>query len=111
MTVEVKFESLENIANAPLAELSEVNGVGEVIGIAVKEWFSEEWHKEIVVLLREQRGHRFAVRDAPDGLGEQEGHRQLADLAAGLGRVGQRDGVGDDDLIQLRAGDALDGRA
>ena len=43
-----EFKSLENIANAPLEKLSEVNGVGEVIGIAVKEWFSEQWHKEIV---------------------------------------------------------------
>lgn len=43
-----EFKSLENIANAPIEKLSEVNGVGEVIGIAVKEWFSEEWHKEIV---------------------------------------------------------------
>jgi DNA ligase (NAD+) len=43
-----EFKSLENIANSPLGKLSEVNGVGEVIGIAVKEWFSEDWHKEIV---------------------------------------------------------------
>ena len=43
-----EFKSLENIANSPLEKLSEVNGVGEVIGIAVKEWFSEDWHKEIV---------------------------------------------------------------
>ena len=43
-----EFKSIENIANAKIEKLSEVNGVGEVIGIAVKEWFSEDWHKEIV---------------------------------------------------------------
>ena len=43
-----EFKSIENIANAKLEKLSEVAGVGEVIGIAVKEWFSEDWHKEIV---------------------------------------------------------------
>jgi len=43
-----EFKSIENIANAKIEKLSEVVGVGEVIGIAVKEWFSEDWHKEIV---------------------------------------------------------------
>jgi DNA ligase (NAD+) len=43
-----EFKSIENIANAKIEKLSEVSGVGEVIGIAVKEWFSEDWHKEIV---------------------------------------------------------------
>ncbi len=43
-----EFKSIENIANAKIEKLSEVSGVGEVIGIAVKEWFSEHWHKEIV---------------------------------------------------------------
>ncbi len=43
-----EFKSIENIANAKIEKLSEVAGVGEVIGIAVKEWFSEDWHKEIV---------------------------------------------------------------
>jgi DNA ligase (NAD+) len=43
-----EFKSIQEIANAPLDKLSEVNGVGEVIGIAVKEWFSDDWHKEIV---------------------------------------------------------------
>ncbi len=43
-----EFKSIENIANAKIEKLSEVSGLGEVIGIAVKEWFSEDWHKEIV---------------------------------------------------------------
>ncbi len=43
-----EFRTLENIANAKSETLASVNGVGEVIGIAVKEWFSESWHKEIV---------------------------------------------------------------
>ncbi|MEY3469984.1 MAG: ligase [Actinomycetota bacterium] len=43
-----EFKSIENIANSKIEKLSEVSGVGEVIGIAVKEWFSEDWHKEIV---------------------------------------------------------------
>ena len=50
---------------------------------------------EIIVLLREQRRHRLAVADATDRLGEQERHRQLADLLARLRFLAQRDRVGD----------------
>ena len=43
---------------------------------------------EVVVLLREQRRDRFAVGNAADRLGKQEGHRQLADLGDLPGRIG-----------------------
>jgi hypothetical protein len=66
---------------------------------------------EVVVLFRKEGGDRFAVGNAADGLGEQEGHRQLADLLAGLAGVGQRQRVGDDDFVERRILDAFDGRA
>lgn len=42
------FGSLEAIRAASVAELSEVEGVGETIADALSEWFEEEWHREIV---------------------------------------------------------------
>src|SRR5690625_500569 len=55
-----------------------------------------------------QRTDRLAEGDAPDGLGQQLGHRQLADLVAGAQLGGQRQGVGDDQLVQLRSVDVVD---
>ncbi len=42
------FGSLDAIRSASVAELSEVEGVGETIAVAVTEWFELEWHREIV---------------------------------------------------------------
>ncbi|NLE79844.1 MAG: NAD-dependent DNA ligase LigA [Rhodococcus sp.] len=43
-----EFGSLERIRSATLEELAEVDGVGATIATAVVEWFSVEWHREIV---------------------------------------------------------------
>lgn len=42
------FGNLDAIAQASIEELSEIDGVGNVIAESVREWFNEPWHKEIV---------------------------------------------------------------
>jgi DNA ligase (NAD+) len=42
------FGSIDAIANAQRDELAAVDGVGEVIADAVIEWFSTDWHRDIV---------------------------------------------------------------
>jgi len=42
------FGSIEAIAKASAEELAAVDGVGQVIGEAVVEWFAEAWHREII---------------------------------------------------------------
>ena len=42
------FGSIEAIAQATVDELAEIDGVGEVIAESIKEWFSIDWHQEIV---------------------------------------------------------------
>lgn len=43
-----EFRSLDAIQNAPLDELSNVEGVGSVIAESVVDWFKVKWHQEIV---------------------------------------------------------------
>ena len=42
------FGSLEKIGSTPAQELAEVDGVGGVIAESIVEWFTIDWHKEIV---------------------------------------------------------------
>ena len=46
------FGSIEAIAKATVDELAEIDGVGEVIAESIKEWFSIDWHQEIVLKWR-----------------------------------------------------------
>ncbi|MEY3407994.1 MAG: NAD-dependent ligase LigA, partial [Actinomycetota bacterium] len=43
-----KFKSLDAIRAADLEEISELEGVGPEISIALKQWFEVDWHVEIV---------------------------------------------------------------
>jgi len=43
-----KFGSIENIRSATTEELSNTEGVGEIIAVSIKEWFEEEWHQQII---------------------------------------------------------------
>ncbi len=43
-----EFKSIENIKNAPVQQLAEIDGVGEVIAQSITEWFSEKWHQKII---------------------------------------------------------------
>ncbi len=42
------FGSMDAIRAASEEELAQVDGVGSTIAVAVKEWFAEDWHQEIV---------------------------------------------------------------
>ena len=42
------FADLEDIANADVEVLARVDGVGRIIGEAVKEWFAVDWHRAVV---------------------------------------------------------------
>ncbi|MDO5050045.1 MAG: NAD-dependent DNA ligase LigA [Actinomycetaceae bacterium] len=42
------YDSVDEIANAPLDDLAQIDGVGTVIGEAIVEWFKEDWHQEVV---------------------------------------------------------------
>jgi DNA ligase (NAD+) len=43
-----KFGSIENIRNASIDDLANVEGVGAVIAESINEWFSEKWHQKII---------------------------------------------------------------
>src|SRR5687768_4435671 len=66
----------------------------------------------IVVLLEklfyEKRTDGFLGIDAQYRLGDQPGHRELPYLLAGARLVAKRNGVGHHQLVDVRAGDALD---
>ena len=42
------FGSMEKIAFAPAEKLADIDGVGETIAESIVEWFTIDWHKEIV---------------------------------------------------------------
>jgi DNA ligase (NAD+) len=42
------FGSMDRIRAASEEELAHVDGVGPTIAVALKEWFAEDWHREIV---------------------------------------------------------------
>ncbi|MFE5595788.1 NAD-dependent DNA ligase LigA [Streptomyces sp. NPDC056549] len=70
-----EFRSLERIEQASEEELAAVDGVGGIIAAAVKQWFSEEWHREIV---RKWRAAGVSLED--EGAGEDLGPRPLEGL-------------------------------
>ncbi|MFJ6575828.1 NAD-dependent DNA ligase LigA [Streptomyces sp. NPDC004290] len=70
-----EFRSLERIEQASEEELAAVDGVGGIIAAAVKQWFSEEWHREIV---RKWRAAGVTLED--EGAGEDQGPRPLEGL-------------------------------
>ena len=62
------FGSLDAIAEASVEDLAAVDGVGPVVAQAVHEWFSEDWHREVVEKWR-RGGVRLA--DEPVDVGPQ----------------------------------------
>ncbi|MFI8520488.1 NAD-dependent DNA ligase LigA [Streptomyces sp. NPDC085481] len=70
-----EFRSLERIEQASEEELAAVDGVGGIIAAAVKQWFAEEWHREIV---RKWRAAGVSFED--EGAGEEQGPRALDGL-------------------------------
>ncbi|GAA3719617.1 NAD-dependent DNA ligase LigA [Streptomyces tremellae] len=70
-----EFRSVERIEQASEEELAAVEGVGPTIAASLKDWFAEDWHREI---LRKWRA--AGVRMEEESSGEDEGPRPLDGL-------------------------------
>ncbi|MFK4069326.1 NAD-dependent DNA ligase LigA [Streptomyces sp. NPDC029674] len=70
-----EFRSIDRIEQATEEELATTEGVGPTIAASLKQWFAEEWHREI---LRKWRA--AGVRMEEESSGEDEGPRPLAGL-------------------------------
>ncbi|MFF1378057.1 NAD-dependent DNA ligase LigA [Streptomyces sp. NPDC058308] len=70
-----EFRSIDRIEQATEKELSDVAGVGPIIAASLKQWFTEEWHREI---LRKWRA--AGVRMEEEASGADEGPRPLEGL-------------------------------
>ncbi|MGB8943902.1 MAG: NAD-dependent DNA ligase LigA [Streptomyces sp.] len=70
-----EFRSVDRIEQATEEELAAVEGVGPTIAASLKQWFEEDWHREI---LRKWRA--AGVRMEEEGGGEDEGPRPLEGL-------------------------------
>lgn len=70
-----EFRSIDRIEQATEEELATTEGVGPIIAASLKEWFAEDWHREI---LRKWRA--AGVRMEDERSGEDEGPRPLEGL-------------------------------
>ncbi|MFE0031857.1 NAD-dependent DNA ligase LigA [[Kitasatospora] papulosa] len=70
-----QFRSVERIDEASEEELAAADGVGPIIAASVKQWFAEDWHREILRKWREA-----GVRMEDEGAGEDQGPRPLEGL-------------------------------
>ncbi|MGA4851521.1 NAD-dependent DNA ligase LigA [Streptomyces sp. G5(2025)] len=70
-----EFRSIDRIEQATEEELATTEGVGPVIAASLKQWFAEEWHREI---LRKWRA--AGVRMEEESSGEDESPRPLEGL-------------------------------
>ncbi|WP_235438086.1 NAD-dependent DNA ligase LigA [Kitasatospora griseola] len=66
-----EFRDLERIFEADETELAAVEGVGPTIARSIKEWYAEEWHREILRKWKDA-GVRFT-----EEAGEEQGERPL----------------------------------
>ncbi|MFG2758847.1 NAD-dependent DNA ligase LigA [Streptomyces wuyuanensis] len=93
-----EFRSIERIEQASEEELAAVEGVGPTIAASVKQWFDEDWHREI---LRKWRA--AGVRMEEEGSGEDEGPRPLEGLTVVVtGTLGNHTRDGAKDALQSR---------
>ncbi|MGV9247402.1 NAD-dependent DNA ligase LigA [Streptomyces sp. NPDC003710] len=69
------FRSIDRIDQATEEELKNTDGVGEIVARSVKEWFAEDWHREII-----RKWKAAGVRMEDEGSGEDEGPRPLEGL-------------------------------
>ncbi|MET9735337.1 NAD-dependent DNA ligase LigA [Streptomyces sp. NPDC006458] len=70
-----EFRSIDRIQQATEEELTAVDGVGGIVAQALKEWFAEDWHQEIL-----RKWKAAGVRMEEEGSGEDEGPRPLEGL-------------------------------
>ncbi|MER6612841.1 NAD-dependent DNA ligase LigA [Streptomyces xantholiticus] len=69
-----EFRSVERIEQATEEELAATDGVGPIIAAALKQWFAEDWHREIL------RKWRAAGVRMEEEAGQDEGPRPLEGL-------------------------------
>ncbi|MFJ9682863.1 NAD-dependent DNA ligase LigA [Streptomyces sp. NPDC101194] len=70
-----QFRSIDRIDEASEQELAEADGVGPIIAASVKQWFAEDWHREIL-----RKWRQAGVRMEDEGAGEDVGPRPLEGL-------------------------------
>ncbi|MFD4944246.1 NAD-dependent DNA ligase LigA [Streptomyces sp. NPDC058239] len=70
-----QFRSIDRIDEATEQQLADADGVGPIIAASVKQWFAEDWHREILRKWREA-----GVRMEDEGAGEEVGPRPLEGL-------------------------------
>ncbi|MEU0194400.1 NAD-dependent DNA ligase LigA [Streptomyces afghaniensis] len=70
-----EFRSIERIDQATEEELAVTEGVGPTIAASLKQWFAEDWHREII-----RKWKAAGVRMEEEGTGEDEGPRPLEGL-------------------------------
>ncbi|MEV3870608.1 NAD-dependent DNA ligase LigA [Streptomyces sp. NPDC049906] len=70
-----EFRSVDRLAEATEAQLKATDGVAGTTAAAVREWFAEEWHQEIV-----RKWKAAGARMEDSSAGEDEGPRPLAGL-------------------------------
>ncbi|MFD4575917.1 NAD-dependent DNA ligase LigA [Streptomyces sp. NPDC058417] len=70
-----EFRSIDRIEQATEEELAATDGVGGIIAASLKEWFAEDWHREII-----RKWRAAGVRMEEEGSGEDEGPRPLEGL-------------------------------
>ncbi|MGW5094523.1 NAD-dependent DNA ligase LigA [Streptomyces nodosus] len=69
------FRSIDRIDQATEEELRNTDGVGEIVAQSVKEWFAEDWHRDIL-----RKWKAAGVRTEEEGSAEDEGPRPLEGL-------------------------------
>ncbi|WP_030346636.1 NAD-dependent DNA ligase LigA [Streptomyces sp. NRRL S-1022] len=70
-----EFRSIDRIEQATEEELAAADGVGPIIAAALKQWFAEDWHREIV-----RKWKAAGVPLEEQSTGEDEGPRPLEGL-------------------------------
>ncbi|MGW7002941.1 NAD-dependent DNA ligase LigA [Streptomyces sp. NPDC054933] len=84
-----EFRDLDRIAEADEAELAAVEGVGPTIAASLKQWFAEDWHREIIEKWR-AAGVRFTEEGSDEGPRPLEG---LIVVVTGTLQAYTRDGA------------------
>ncbi|MDT0395833.1 MULTISPECIES: NAD-dependent DNA ligase LigA [Streptomyces] len=70
-----EFRSIDRIEQATEEELAGTEGVGGIIAASLKQWFAEDWHREII-----RKWRAAGVRMEEERSGEDEGPRPLEGL-------------------------------
>ncbi|MGW8883580.1 NAD-dependent DNA ligase LigA [Streptomyces sp. NPDC055749] len=93
-----QFRSIDRIDEASEEELAAADGVGPIIAASVKEWFAQDWHREILRKWRES-----GVRMEDEGAGQDEGPRPLEGLTVVVtGTLASHTRDGAKDALQSR---------